>query len=253
MTRRRFPLDALAMFAGLFGASVACGTAAAQHAPAATAPVEALSFDAMPAHVRDGVRLVLTRPTLQARGPAEIFRGNHELYQWLLDHPDRGIPLWKRMGAKCVDIRDRGNGRFGCNDGQGCDIHWETVCKRPGLHVWYAEGEGKPGPLLPPVLVRAVVVLRYQHGADGLGRTVLQQQADLFLQTDSKAVALLTKLMGASAPQLARQCVGQMEIFFSFPVAYLERYPERAEPMLIGGLPADAPAAVEFRRLIGKS
>ena len=33
-------------------------------------------------------------------------------------------------------------------------------------------------------------------------------------------------LVGNSAPQLAEECVGQMELFYSGPVWYLDRHPE---------------------------
>src|SRR5947208_3420149 len=112
MIGRRFPLDALGMIVGVMGVLGTCGAAAAQHA-AATAAVPGgangsalTSVDTLPPQFRDGGRLVLEHPTLQTRGPTEIFRGNPDLYQWLLDHPDRGVFLWRQMGAKCLEIKD---------------------------------------------------------------------------------------------------------------------------------------------------
>lgn len=260
MIGRRFPLDGLGLLAGVVWVIGAGGVATAQERTAATvapaAPVASphwVTPENLPPHLRDRVRLVLAHPTLETRGPTEVFRGDPELYHWFLDHPDRAVPLWRKLGAKCMDIRDRGNGCFGCSDGQGSDIRWETAYRGQYLRIWYAEGEARPGPLFSAVVVRAVVVLRYRQNTDALGHTVLQHQADLFLHTDSKAVALATKLLGASAPQLARQCVGQMELFFSFPVAYLDRHPERAEALLLGGLPAGSPAAKELRRFLPKT
>jgi hypothetical protein len=62
-------------------------------------------------------------------------------------------------------------------------------------------------------------------------------QADVFVQTDSQTAALITKLLGASAPKLAGQCIGQMEMFFSALAWYVDRHPERAETLLSGLLP----------------
>jgi hypothetical protein len=254
MIGRHVALDRFGLAAGVFWALWAWGGAGAQEPAAEQAAASRwISVERLPVHVRDGVRRVLEHPTLETRGPTEFFRGSPELYHWLLDHPDRGVSMWRRLGAKCMDITDRGGGRFGWTDGQGTDIHWETVYRGPQVRIWYAEGEGRPGPALGTIKVRAVAVLRYQLTTDARGRTVIKHQADLFLQTDSKAVALVAKLMGASAPQLARQCVGQMELFYSFLVAYLDRHPERTEPLLLGGLPADAAAAAELRRLLGKT
>jgi hypothetical protein len=58
------------------------------------------------------------------------------------------------------------------------------------------------------------------------------------VQTDSQAAALITKLLGSSAPKLAEQCVGQMEMFFSALAWYVERHPERAGTLMSGLLPS---------------
>jgi hypothetical protein len=65
-------------------------------------------------------------------------------------------------------------------------------------------------------------------------------QADLFLQTDSQAAALITKLLGPSAPKMAERCVGQMEMFFSALAWYVERHPEQSETLLSGLVPSGA-------------
>ncbi|GIW78498.1 MAG: hypothetical protein KatS3mg105_0305 [Gemmatales bacterium] len=50
-------------------------------------------------------------------------------------------------------------------------------------------------------------------------------------QTDSKAAALVTKVMGASADRLAEQAVAQMELFYSALVWYLYQNPDRAKEL----------------------
>lgn len=194
--------------------------------PPAAAGLE-VPLSALPAKVRDGVRLVLERPTLAVAGPTEVFRGCPDLYHWLLDHPDQAVTLWRRLGAQCVEITDRGAGQFSWTDGHGSEIQWEAV--HCGVHqrIWYAEGKARPGALLPPVPVRAVVVMHFGDECDRAGRPILYQQADLFIQTDSKAVVLVARMMGQSAPRLAEQGVAQLEMFFSALVWYFDRHPER--------------------------
>jgi hypothetical protein len=197
--------------------------------------------------VRDGVERVLEQPTISAHGPAEVFRARSTFYRWLLDHPDRAVQMWHRLGARCLTITDRGAGRFGWADGQGTDISWLTIASGPGLHIWYAEGMATPSPLLPPVPVRAVVVLRFAESSalsplaregEAHGKTLMFHQAELFVQTDSQTAALIAKLLGPSAPKLAEQCVSQMEMFFSALAWYVERHPERAQTLLSGLLPS---------------
>ena len=87
----------------------------------------------LPPKVRDGVRRVLEQPTLVAQGPAEVFRARASFYRWLLDHPDRAVQMWHRLGARCITIRERGAGKFGWADGQGTDISWQTIHSAPGM------------------------------------------------------------------------------------------------------------------------
>ena len=205
-----------------------------------------IAFDRLPPKVSEGVRRVVEQPTLSAYGPAEVFRARPSFYRWLLDHPDRAVQMWRRLGARCVTISDRGGGRFGWADGQGTDISWQTIHRSPGIQVWYAEGVATPGPVLPPVPLRAVVILRYAETSalsplvpegQAHGRTLMFHQAEVFVQTDSQTAALIAKLLGSSAPKMAEKCIGQMEMFFSALAWYVERHPERAETLLSGLLP----------------
>src|SRR5262245_13875719 len=86
-----------------------------------------LPIDDMPAGARDKVRKIVEHPTLYAHGPSEMFPCDPTIYHWLLDHPDRAVAAWHKLGAQCLDIADRGNGRFGWTDGHDSDVYWDTV------------------------------------------------------------------------------------------------------------------------------
>lgn len=208
-------------------------------------PLSELSDD-----MRDKVRVVLDKPTITTRGPVEIFRGRPAFYQWLLDHPDRGVHVWRKLGAKCSDITRRSDGQFGWADKHGSDITWTTAYDGPNMRIWYAEGVVSPGALWPTVPVRAVAILHHVENIDALGRTLIHHQADLFLQTDSKTAALIARVLGSTTPHLAKQCAAQLEFFFSGLVWYFERHPERAETLLTTSLPPGSPAAHEVRQML---
>lgn len=214
-------------------------------APAAQAqPVRPVMVDPRPATqkvqvegmspaVRERVRKVLEQPTLFAHGPTEVFPGRIDLYEWLLDRPDLAAAAWRRLGAPCSEISERGQGAFAWNDGSGSEIVWQCVLSNSRQRVWLAEGKVRPALLMPAVPVQAVVVLRYGEGKDRSGRPVIRHQAELFFQTDSKTAAMVAKLLGASAPQMAEQCMSQLEMFFSALVWYCDQHPERA-PAILG-------------------
>jgi hypothetical protein len=199
---------------------------------AAGTEVLGIPLDQLPATCRDNIRRVLDRPTLVSHGPVEIFHGRPELYLWLLDHPDQGVRMWRGLGARCMDITDQGGGRFGWKDGQGTVIHWDTVYRDARRRIWLAECSSRPVIFLPAVTVRAVVILRHGDHMDSLGSPILHHQADLYVQTDSRAAALVARLLGPQAPLLAEQCVSQLELFFSALVWYADRHPDRATKLL---------------------
>lgn len=244
MDCRAIRMSWLVLLVGAFwGSSVLPQSSRAQECPSdilacAVSPKLARSharlvpLEELPADVRGGVRKVLEQPTLFTRGPAEEFTGRPELYHWLLEHPDRAALAWRRLGAPCMEISDRGAGSFGWTDGQGSDVHWETIHRTCEQRIWYAEGSARPGPLLPTVPFRAVVVLHHSERQDSAGHPLLWHQADVFLQTDSKTATLMARMLGPSVPRIAEQGAGQLEMFFSALLGYLERHPERAEKLL---------------------
>jgi hypothetical protein len=201
-----------------------------------------IPLDKVPEPFREKVRETLTDATLFGQGPVESFAGQPPVYDWLLDHPDRAMRAWRRLGAKCSEIRDQGNNKFTWTDGQGSEVHWSTVYQSRASRIWYAEGNVRAAGLLPPIGVQAVLYLRHGTRLDNLNRTVISQQAEVFLKTDSKAAVLLTRLLGASAPRLAEQLLGQIEVFFSGITWYLEQHPERADRLLAdAGPPSPKP------------
>jgi hypothetical protein len=185
-------------------------------------------LDELPSGVRERVRAVLEHPTLSSRGPLEAFHCRPALYYWLLDHPDLAVRLWRGLGARCTDIYPRGEGSFIWKDAQSGEVHWDTVLRTAHQRVWYAEGKVRPGVLLPSVSIRAVVVLNHQEGTDGNGKPAIRHQMDMILHTDSRAVGLATRLFGASAPRMAEEYVGQMEMFFGALAWYLTQHPDKA-------------------------
>src|SRR5262249_48887024 len=157
------------------------GPPAASTRSMAPAP-EDVPLGRLPLPVREDVRAVLEKPTLAARGPGEQFACRPEQYYWFLDHPDRAVLAWRRLGAKCVGIQDQGNGVFGFTDETGT-INWQTVYRDGDKRVWYAWGKVKPTPLLPSVPVRAVVVLHHSEHHAGDGGTQIHHYCDLYIHT----------------------------------------------------------------------
>jgi hypothetical protein len=208
------------------------GSAGAQESALQRRAAARVPLEAIPTELRERVRVTVQKPTLFSLGPAESFAGSPKLYRWLLDHPDRGVQAWRRLGAHCMDITARGDGSFGSADGHGSEVHWQTIHDGTNVRVWYAAGKMRPGLLLPALPFQAVLVLRHGLREDGPEHALIFHQADVFVHTDSKTAAVLAKMLGTSAPRLAEQALGQLELFFSGLVWYFDQHPERADKLL---------------------
>jgi hypothetical protein len=225
----------LGLLVGLLWAN---GAGAAESARAVP-PSRRLPLEVMPQAVREHVRQVVDTPTLSASGQPETFACRPTTYHWLLEHQDRAVGLWRHLGARCIEIADRGAGRFGWTDDQGSDVHWDTVYQDGQMRIWYADGKVRPAALLPLVPVQAVVVLHYSHPAGHASaeerRVWMHHQVELFLRTDSRTAALAASLLGPSAQHLADQYAAQLQMFYSALAWYLDQHARRPE-----SLPSDS-------------
>jgi hypothetical protein len=195
--------------------------------PRATSSVP---LEAIPAGWRDQVAKVVQQPTLTAHAGPEEVRGR--FYDWLLEHPDRACVAWRRLGVPCAPITDLGQGRFGWTDGQGTNVSWRAVARSPELCIWLAEGHARMGNLLPVVPAKAVAVLHYTRHTGIDGQPFITHEVDIYLQTDSKAAALITRLLGPAAPRLAEQGAEQLLLFFAGLSRYVEVHPDEAPTLL---------------------
>jgi hypothetical protein len=187
-------------------------------------------LDVLPANLRDPIAKVVRDPTLSAHGPADEFAAGP--YDWLLDHPDRVAAAWRRLGVPCVAITPKGDDRFAWTDPDGSNVSWVTAYRGPTMRIWYAEGQAKPGPTLPLVPVKAVAVLRHSRRTDDAGQVLITHEVDIYVQTDSKAAALVSRLLGPAAPRMAEQGATQLLMFFSSLSKYLDERPDLVPTLL---------------------
>src|SRR5581483_10875329 len=135
----------------------------------------------------------------------EVFTCQPHMYFWLLDHPDHATRLWQALGARCAEIHPRREGQFAWQDEKGSEMVWETIYRTPEHRILYAEGKVRANLLLPSAAVKAVLVIHHQEGTTARSKRAVRHRMNLFIQTDSSAAALATRLLGSSAPRMAEQ------------------------------------------------
>jgi hypothetical protein len=191
-----------------------------------------VAMEELPSGTRDMLAKVMKSPTLSAVGPAEEFVAHPDMYQWLLDHPDRTAAAWRKLGVDAVQIKMLKDGRFCWKDENGSELTWQNVAQGPTGRIWYAEGKVKPALLLPTVPVKAVAVLSHSERARRTGDYIITHQLQIYLQSDNKAAKLVTKMFGETAPKMAEQGSEQLLMFFSGIAKYAHDKPEKAKSLL---------------------
>ncbi len=190
------------------------------------------NLDQLPAPTRGAIEKVIQQPTISAVAPLEEFASTGAMYLWLLDHPNRVSLAWQRLNIGAVEIYPMRDGRFAWKDEHGSELTWQTVAKSGEGRIWYAEGKVKPGMFLPLVPVKAVAVLRHGIRKNDNGEPMIRHQVEVFLQTDSRAANVVTKMLGPAAPKMAEQGAEQLLLFFSGIARYIDRHPTKAEVLL---------------------
>jgi hypothetical protein len=215
----------------------ACSASAARAAGPGQSPSRAevdapIPMQSLAPADRTAVKKVFDSSTLTAKSQPEMFRGNPDIYMYFLDHPDRAVSAWRRLGAKCVEIQPRANKQFAYVDDQGSEILWRTVVRQGDLRVWYAEGKVKASSVLPPVPVQAVVVVRHGEVNNPDGSSALIQQTEIYVHTDSSMATLVMQMMGPHSQRMAEQGLGQFQFFFSGLSRYASQNPENARALV---------------------
>ncbi len=191
-----------------------------------------VAMDKLPAATRDALLKVMKAPTVTALGQADEFTAHNDVYQWLLDHPDRTAVAWRRLGIEAMDIKPTRDGGFIYKDDQGTEMAWKCVAKSDAGRIWYAEGKVKAGALIPSVPVQAVAVLRHVEKANPkTADSSIKHQVEIFMLTDSKAAAMVTKAVGDQAPKMAQQGADQLLAFFSGVAKYAHAKPDKADAL----------------------
>jgi hypothetical protein len=193
-----------------------------------TAPIT----DVVRPDFREAVAAVVRHPTIMARASEESVSCHPEVYDWLLEHPDRTSLAWQRRNIPCVPIGNPQPGQFTWTDPNGSELTWEVVGRFADGVIWFAQGKVKPAPVLPVVPVKAVAVLHAPRTLADAHGAIVKPSLSVYLSTDSRAAAAVLRLLGPAAPRAAEQGAEQMLLFYSGIAEYLHRHPHQTEELL---------------------
>lgn len=181
-----------------------------------------LPMDKLSEAVRNKVNHVIQHAQMFERSKTESFPCNADVYRWLLESPDASLFAWKKLGATKAKITRLDNGTFLGSDGINGELRWQLIATGPLSRIWYAEGSGRLGPLLPTMTIRAIVFLNFQDVKGTDGRTGIKHRIEFLAQYDS--IALVNKLTNMSAESTGKKAIQQLEMFFSGMAWYVSEH-----------------------------
>ncbi|MFO0812989.1 MAG: hypothetical protein U0796_07205 [Gemmatales bacterium] len=225
MTYRFTSLTSLLVFTGLLFVNTSAAPAlseaeidqVAKQSCIALIPLEQLADP-----LRAKVTHCISKAQLFDRSKSESFPCHPDVYRWLLESPDASLYAWQRLGATKASIAKLPDGSFLGTDGQGGELRWRLIAAGQNNRIWFAEGAGRIGPLLPTMTIRALVFLHFQDVKGTDGRTGIKHRIEILVHYDSNA--LINKLTNLSAVSTGKKAVQQMELFFSGMAWYVTEH-----------------------------
>ena len=181
-----------------------------------------IPLDQLADSIRPKVAHCISHAQMFERSKSESFPCHPDVYRWLLESPDASLYAWQRLGATKASITKLNDGSFHGSDGQGGDLRWRLIAAGQSNRIWFAEGSGRIGPLLPTMTIRALVFLHFQDVKGTDGRSGIKHRIEILVHYDSNA--LVNKLTNLSAESTGKKAVQQMELFFSGMAWYVTEH-----------------------------
>lgn len=155
------------------------------------------------------VRYVVEHAGLFRRLPAQSIECSSTFFNFLIEHPDVVVNIWRVLKLSDVQLTRVGEGQFSADDRSGTKGELRIVYGDENLHVVYGEGRYE-GPLLArPVRGQCVLIVCTEHAVQADGRPLLTCRVNAFLHLENVGVDVLARtfhpLLGRTADHNLRE------------------------------------------------
>jgi hypothetical protein len=193
-----------------------------------------LSAD-IPASVRSRLAPVVDQASLSTRVQGESFVARHDIFEYLLDHPEFATHVTRALKTARYRIWRTPAGLM-LDDGWGAVGAVEVVYGAPGVRVIYAKGEYQQA-ILPNIRGQAVVTIDWTSTTSPQGKNMIAPAVGAFVKLDSRMVAAASVLASSIAAAKAEKEASRLVRVFEKttralndnPVAVLETLRQRPE------------------------
>ncbi len=204
-TGGKWALPGVRMVAVLVGLAMVCAGLrqgiSADKQEADTSPqtqkeaLAAIPFNKLTDEARRKVLSVVEQPTLFRRMPTHVAECDPDLHVCLIRNPELVVGMWQVMGASNMTAERTGPYNWVGNDGAGTRCKVELIYGTSQLHVIYSDGYYEGALFKRRINGRCILVLKsdFRQGEDG--RSLVNNQLDVFLAIDNLGADLVAKTL----------------------------------------------------------
>lgn len=157
--------------------------------------VAKIPFNELNQDARAKINSVLDKPSFSRRLPAESIPCDHDLFLFLVRHPEVLVNIWDVMQITRVELLRVADFEFRGNDGAGTTCQSELIYGTPNLHIYYGTGIYSGSLAARNVSGKCLCVLRSVTGKDASGNPTIGSQMDIYMKLDSLGADLVTRTL----------------------------------------------------------
>lgn len=157
--------------------------------------VAKIPFSELNQDARAKINSVLDKPSFSRRLPTESIPCDHDLFLFLVRHPEVLVNIWDVMQITRVELLRVADFEFRGNDGAGTTCQSELIYGTPNLHIYYGTGIYSGSLAARNVSGKCLCVLRSVTGKDAAGNPTIGSQMDIYMKLDSLGADLVTRTL----------------------------------------------------------
>jgi hypothetical protein len=160
--------------------------------------MRAIPWRKMPPDERRIAQNIVKNASMYRRLPTRVIDCDPEMFNFLLQHPEVVIDVWRVMGISQVALQRLSNGAYRGSDNAGTTGTVRFLFSQWGpeaqnLAVVFADGTYDGKPFLTPLKARSIILLRSGAVRETNGRHYVTVRVDSFVRIEQMGIELIAK------------------------------------------------------------
>jgi hypothetical protein len=160
--------------------------------------IRAIPWRALGPDDRRSAQFVVKNTSIYRRLPTRVIDCDPEMFNFLFQHPEVVIDVWRVMGISQVSLEKLPSGAYRGTDGAGTTgvvrfLHMNFGPNAQNVAVIYADGSYEGKPFVAPLKAQSILLLRSSAVQETNGRHYVTVRVDSFIRIDQMGVELVAK------------------------------------------------------------